>query len=148
MRILVDADACPVKKIIEKIAAEFGIEVVMYVDSSHILKSDYSKVITVGQGKDSVDIALINDVKSADIVVTQDYGVASLALSKSAYAIGNSGLVYDENNIDRLMFERFLGQKLRNAGKQGRGSKIKKRSENDDLQFENSLRKLILRVKS
>ena len=146
MRILVDADACPVKDIIERVAKEYGVEVIMFIDSSHILNSDYSSVVTVGQGKDSVDLALINELKTGDVVVTQDYGVATLALSRSAFAIGNSGLIYDDSNIDRLMFERFLGQKMRNSGKM-RGSKIKKRTDNDDFQFEDSLRKLICKIK-
>ena len=110
MKILVDADACPVKEIIEKVAKQKNIEVVMYIDSSHILSSDYSKVVTISKGRDAVDLALINDSEKGDVIVTQDYGVASLALGRSAYAIGNSGLIYDNNNIDKLMFERFLGQ--------------------------------------
>lgn len=61
MKILVDADACPVKEIIEKVAKQKNIEVVMYIDSSHILSSDYSKVVTISKGRDAVDLALIND---------------------------------------------------------------------------------------
>ena len=105
MKILVDADACPVKEIIEKVAKQKNIEVVMYIDSSHILSSDYSKIVTISKGRDAVDLALINDSEKGDVIVTQDYGVASLALGRSAYAIGNSGLIYDNNNIDKLMFE-------------------------------------------
>ena len=99
MKILVDADACPVKEIIEKVAKQKNIEVVMYIDSSHILSSDYSKIVTISKGRDAVDLALINDSEKGDVIVTQDYGVASLALGRSAYAIGNSGLIYDNNNI-------------------------------------------------
>ena len=61
MKILVDADACPVKEIIEKVAKQKNIEVVMYIDSSHILSSDYSKIVTISKGRDAVDLALIND---------------------------------------------------------------------------------------
>lgn len=119
MRILVDADACPVRDIIEKVAREKEISAIMYVDSSHIISSQYAAVKTVSQGKDAVDLALINDCAAGDIVVTQDYGVASLAIGKGAYAIGNGGLIYDLGNIDKLMFERFLKQKVRRAGKKG-----------------------------
>lgn len=87
MKILVDADACPVKEIIEKVAKQKNIEVVMYIDSSHILSSDYSKIVTISKGRDAVDLALINDSEKGDVIVTQDYGVASLALGRSAYAI-------------------------------------------------------------
>lgn len=144
MRILVDADACPVKDIIEKIAKEKNIEVIMYIDSSHILTSNYSTIITVGQGKDAVDLALINNSKSDDIVVTQDYGVASLALGRGAGAIGNSGLIYDNDNIDKLMFERFLHQKVRRSGKKaGKMNNPKKRTEEDNLRFKENLIKLL-----
>lgn len=143
MRILVDADACPVKQIIEKTAKKYRIDVVMYIDSSHILSSDYSRIVQVGQGKDAVDIALMNDCEKGDIVVTQDYGVASMALGKKAYAIGNSGLIYDNDNIDKLMFERFLHQKVRRSGKKGgKMNNPKKRTNEDDLRFERSLIKL------
>ncbi|MCG8401890.1 MAG: DUF188 domain-containing protein, partial [Firmicutes bacterium] len=80
MRILVDADACPVKEIILKIAKQNNIPVIMAVDTSHEIHDDYSKVITVDKARDSVDIALINLIKPGDLVVTQDYGVAAMAL--------------------------------------------------------------------
>jgi uncharacterized protein YaiI (UPF0178 family) len=72
MRILVDADACPVKHIIEEESKKRKIEVIMFVDTSHIIKSSYSVVITVDKAADSVDIALANKLSKGDIVVTQD----------------------------------------------------------------------------
>ena len=135
MKILVDADACPVKEIIEKVAKQKNIEVVMYIDSSHILSSDYSKIV--------------NDSEKGDVIVTQDYGVASLALGRSAYAIGNSGLIYDNDNIDKLMFERFLGQKVRRAGRKGgKTFNPKKRTKEDDERFEQNLLKILNKATS
>ena len=142
MRIYVDADACPVKEIIEKTAKEYKIPVTMVIDVNHILYSDYSEIVTVSQGADSVDIALINRVEKGDIVVSQDYGVAALSLGKGAYAIGNSGLLYTKDNIDRLLFERFMHGKVRRAGKMSRGGGPKKRTNADDENFEKSFRKL------
>ncbi len=133
MKILVDADACPVKKEIETIAKRYGISVCMIIDTSHILKSDYSDVITVDKASDSVDIALINRTSAGDIVVTQDYGVATMALGKRAYAINQNGLVYTSENIDRLLFERHIGKKVRRSG--GRTGTIKKRTADDDKRF-------------
>lgn len=133
MRILVDADACPVKEIIEEEAKKRGIEVIMFVDTSHILKSDYCRVITVDKAADSVDIALANKLMRGDIVVTQDYGVAAMALGKGATAINQNGLVYSNENIDMLLFERHIGKKLRKNGQ--RCSSIKKRSNIDDENF-------------
>lgn len=139
-RILVDADACPVKDIIVKVAKEFNLEVIMFTDTSHIIEDGYSQVITVSQGKDAVDIALINQTQKGDIVVTQDYGVATMALGKQAYAINQNGLIYNEANIDRLLMERYIAQKVRRAG--GRTYNPKKRSEKANISFERSLRKL------
>lgn len=141
MQILVDADACPVKSIIVRIAKQYKLSVIMLIDTSHELNDGYSTVITVDKARDSVDIALINLVKAGDIVVTQDYGVAAMALGKSARAINQNGLIYTDDNIDRLLFERHLGQKVRRAG--GRTASIKKRMKKDDEQFEEAFASLI-----
>ena len=140
MKILVDGDACPVKGIIEKVAMEFNIEVIIYIDTSHFLESKYSKVIQVGQGPDAVDLAIINSIKKYDIVVTGDYGVASLALVKEAYVISFNGKYYTNENIDQLLFVRHISKQQRRAGK--RSGNIKKRSFDMDVNFEKALIKL------
>ena len=141
MQILVDADACPVKNIIIRIAKEHGIPVIMIIDTSHELNDGYSTVITVDKARDSVDIKLINMVQKNDIVVTQDYGVAAMGLGKGAKVLNQNGLIYSDNNIDRLLFERHLGQKIRRAG--GRTGNIRKRSKENDEAFEKALLMLI-----
>ena len=136
MMIYVDADACPVRGVIECVAKEYNIPVTMICDVNHAIRSDYSSVIVTEQGSDNVDLVLINKVCKGDIVVSQDYGVATLALGKDAYAIGNSGLVYTNDNIDRLLFERFLGGKVRRSGSRGgRCANPKKRTAQDDENF-------------
>ena len=75
MRILVDADACPVVSIVEKTAKKYEIPVILLCDTNHVLYSDYSEVITVGAGADAVDFKLVSLCQKGDIVVTQDYGV-------------------------------------------------------------------------
>lgn len=77
MQIFVDADACPVIDIIEKIAREYHIPVILICDTNHVLFSDYSEVIVVGAGTDAVDYKLISICHKGDIVVSQDYGVAA-----------------------------------------------------------------------
>ena len=89
MQIFVDADACPVVAIIEKIAKENSIPVTLLCDTNHVLSSAYSEVIVVGAGADAVDYKLISICHKGDIVVSQDYGVAAMALGKGAYAIHN-----------------------------------------------------------
>lgn len=141
MKILVDADACPVKEIIVRLAKQAGIPVIMLIDTSHLLNDGYSTVITVDKGRDSADIRLVNLIQPQDIVVTQDFGVAAMALAKGAKAVSQNGMLYDDSNMDRLLFERALGQKVRRAG--GRSGKIKKRTKQNDEAFEHVFFKLI-----
>ena len=106
MKILVDADACPVKEILVEEARRRNIPVTMLIDTSHILDDGYSTVITVDQGRDSADFRLVNLIQIGDIVVTQDYGVAAVSLARGAKALNQNGLVYSNGNIDRLLDER------------------------------------------
>lgn len=146
MKILVDADACPVKEIIVRLARELGIPVMMFIDTSHILDDGYSQVIVVEKAKDSVDIALINRVERNDIVVTQDFGVATMAISKKAYALNQNGLIFNDSNIDRLLFERYLSQKVRRSG--GRTVNARKRTKEDNERFEKAFKFLCDKIRS
>ncbi len=134
MKILVDADACPVKNIIERIAAKYGLSVMMLTDTSHILSSDYSEIILVSKAPDAVDFALINRTDRGDIVVTQDYGVAAMALGKGAYAIHPNGRLYTDSNIDVLLMERDIAKKCRRDGDRIKGH-AKKRTNDDNDRF-------------
>lgn len=140
MNILVDADACPVVAIIEKVAKEFNIKVILFVDTSHRLESNYSEVITVSKGLDAVDFAVIQRGKKGDLVVTQDYGVAAMALGKGLLALHQSGKRYTNDNIDQMMFERHLAKKARKSSSHYRGKGPKKRTKEDDEHFEFTLR--------
>ena len=84
MKIFVDADACPVVKETEEVAAKYSVPVVLLCDTNHILQSAYSEVKIISAGADAVDFALVNCCRSGDLVVTQDYGVAAMALGKKA----------------------------------------------------------------
>ena len=142
MRILIDADACPVTKIAERVAREQGIPVVLLCDTNHVLSSDYSEIRVIGAGADAVDIALINLCQRGDIVVTQDYGVAALALGKGAKAIHQSGRWYTDENIDSLLMERHMAKVARRSAKHHlRGPA--NRTVEDDRRFEESFRRLI-----
>lgn len=136
VQVLVDADACPVKELIVRAARRRGVPVTMLIDTSHELDDGYSRILTVDKGKDSVDIALANLVRPGDIVVTQDYGVAAMALGHGASALNQNGLIYTQENMDRLLFERYLSQKVRRSG--GKGGKNRKRSKADDAEFTRS----------
>ena len=148
MRILVDADACPVVKITEQVAKEKGISVTLLCDTNHVLQSDYSEVITVGAGADAVDFKLVSICQKGDLVVTQDYGVAAMILGKGAYGIHQSGKWYTNENIDQMLMERHMAKKARNAKKKHHLKGPAKRSVEDDQHFEDSLRRLIDFIKS
>jgi len=144
MRILVDADACPGKEIIESVAKDYEIEVILYCDFNHVLTSSYCKIKYMDSGFQSVDIAVTNDTKAGDIVITQDFGVAAMTLGKKAYAINPKGYIYDNENIDRLLFERHLSQKVRKGG--GRTVNHKKRNNDDNEKLKRNLIKIIENV--
>lgn len=141
MKVFVDADACPVKEIIVAESKRRGVPVTMLIDTSHVLNDGYSTVITVDQGPDSADIRLVNLLAPGDVVVTQDYGVAAMSLGRGAKALNQNGLVYDSSNMDRLLFERALGKKIRRAG--GRFGKNRKRQRSDDEAFRASFVRLL-----
>lgn len=101
MNVFVDADACPVVSIVEQVAKQYNIPVTLLCDTNHVISSDYSEVKVIGAGADAVDFALIGMLKkdANDIVVTQDYGVAAMALGKNAFVIHQSGKWYTDENI-------------------------------------------------
>ena len=148
MQIFVDADACPVVGIVEKMAEKYKIPTTLLCDTNHVLYSDYSEVIVVGAGADAVDYKLISICHKGDIVVSQDYGVAAMALGKGAYAIHQSGKWYTNENIDMMLMERHLNKKARRGSNKNHIKGPKKRAEEDDVRFAQSFEKLILMAKS
>ena len=142
MTIYIDADACPVTRIAEDIARKHGIPVILLCDTNHVLTSDYSTVKVIGAGADAVDFALINLCRRGDIVITQDYGVAALALGKGAWAIHQSGKWFTDDNIDGLLMDRHLAKKARRSGKYHLKGPAK-RTEEDDKRFAESFERLI-----
>lgn len=146
MRILVDADACPVVKIIEQTAKKHGTEVILFCDTNHVLYSEYSAVRTIGAGADAVDFALTAECKKGDIVVTQDYGVAVMILMKGAYGLHQSGMRYTNDNIDRLLAERYMAKKARMSKAKHHMKGPKKRTEEDDLRFRAELEALFSEI--
>lgn len=143
MQIFVDADACPVVGIVEKIAEKYKVPVTLLCDTNHVLNSDYSKVIIVGAGADAVDYKLISICQKGDIVVSQDYGVAAMALGKGAYAIHQSGKWYTDDNIDQMLMERHLNKKARRASGKNHIKGPRKRTEEDDIRFTENFEKLV-----
>ena len=148
MHIYVDADACPVVGIVEKIAKENEISCTLLCDTNHSLRSEYAEVKIIGAGADAVDYALINLCRKGDIVVSQDYGVAAMALGKGAYAIHQSGKWYTNENIDQMLMERHMAKKARMSKRQKTHLKgPSKRTEEDDKRFADAFRRLVEKAK-
>lgn len=143
MKIFVDADACPVVSIVEKLAKKYDIPCTLLCDTNHVLSSEYSEVVIVGAGADAVDFKLISLVARGDICVSQDYGVAAMALGKGCYAIHQSGKWYTNENIDQMLMERHLAKMARRAAKKHHLKGPAKRTPEDDLRFEESFEKMI-----
>lgn len=141
MRILIDGDACPVVDLTLKVAKSYELEVIIFCDTAHFIEREGVEVITVSQGSDAVDFKIINGIKAQDILVTQDYGLAAMALAKKAQPIHQGGFVYTEGNINQLLFRRHLGKEVRKRG--GRTKGPKKRTKDQDAAFEKSLIELI-----
>ena len=137
MKILIDGDGCPVIDLTINIAKKFDIDVIIMCDTSHIFNKEGAKTMVFSKGADSVDFALINLVKKDDIVITQDYGLAAMAINKAYYVINKNGLIYTNDNIDRLLYNRHISKKIRKSG--GRVKGPKKRSNEDNINFENTL---------
>ena len=143
MKIFVDADACPVVRIVEKLAKKYEIPCALLCDTNHVMSSDYSEVIVVGAGIDAVDFKLISLLKRGDICVTQDYGVAAMVLGKGSFAIHQSGKWYTNENIDQMLMERHLAKKARRSSKKHHLKGPAKRTEEDDVRFAESFEKMI-----
>lgn len=140
MKILIDADGCPVIDITIKIAKILDIDVIIISDTSHNFDKYGVQTITVSKGNDASDFEIVNKVEKKDIVVTQDYGLAAMILVKGACAINQNGIIYTNENIDQLLFSRHVSKKIRSCG--GRVKGPKKRKKEDDISFEKSLIKL------
>ena len=146
MKIYVDADACPVVRIVERLAKKHEVPCVLLSDTNHVIDSDYSEVIVVGAGADAVDYKLISLLKKGDVCVSQDYGVAAMALSKGCYAIHQSGKWYTNENIDQMLMERHIAKTERKKTKKHHIKGPKKRTKDDDLRFEKAFEDLIIKL--
>ncbi|ASW42333.1 YaiI/YqxD family protein [Clostridium isatidis] len=141
MRIIVDGDACPGISIIKNVAKKYNLPLIVYCDINHYIQLDYGEVKVVDSGFQSVDMYVVNTCKSKDVVISQDYGVAALCLGKGAFLLSPKGHLYTEKNIDLLLEQRHISQKIRKAG--GRSSNPKKRTKEDDFRLEKNLINII-----
>ena len=141
MKIIIDGDACPSIPFIESVAKKYSIEVIIFCDINHLIRSDYSAVRIVDNAFQNVDMYVVNNTSEGDIVITQDYGVAALCLGKKAKVISTNGVLFTDDNIDSFLQDRHIAQAIRNAG--GRTKGHKKRTKKDEEKLINSLVEVI-----
>ena len=141
MELYIDADGCPVTNIAIALAVEHGISCTLICDTSHEIRRDGARTITVSKGADSADFRLVNLVQKGDVVVTQDYGLASMCLARQAIVLHQDGWQYTQDNIGALLFQRSESRKFRASG--GRIKGPAKRTKDQDKKFEQTLYSLI-----
>ncbi|MEN1968078.1 YaiI/YqxD family protein [Lentibacillus sp. N15] len=126
MNVYVDADACPVKDSIISIAKDNQIPVVLVKSFAHFSNSEQPQgveTIYVDTGADAADYRIMRLARSGDIIVTQDYGLASLGLAKGCLVLHHKGFVYTNENIDQLLQTRYASAMARKSGKRTKGPK-------------------------
>lgn len=141
MKLLIDADGCPVVDICVNICGQYNIECVIICDTSHEYNIDGVTTVIVGKGADSADFTLVNMIEKGDIVITQDYGLASMCLARKAIVYNQDGMEYTNDNIDSLLATRHIAKKIRNAGGRLSGPHKRKPEQNDRfrLQLSNAI---------
>ena len=141
MKVLIDADGCPVVDIAIRLCKQWALPCLVLCDTAHEFHRDGAETLVFGKGADSVDYALVNRVLPGDIVVTQDYGLASMCLARKARVLHQDGWEYTLDNIDALLLVRHDSRKHRAAGNRMKGPK--KRTAQQDNAFSQALSKLI-----
>lgn len=141
MNVLIDADACPVVNIAVALCRAYQIPCYLLCDTAHRLERAGAVTLTFDKGADSVDFALANRVQAGDLVVTQDYGVASMCLAKKASVLHQDGWEYTTDNIDALLLQRHESRVYHAAS--GRTKGPKKRTSQQDNAFQQAMERLI-----
>jgi uncharacterized protein YaiI (UPF0178 family) len=141
MKVLIDADACPVVDIAVRLCKQFHIPCLLLCDTAHTMHRDGAETLIFDKGADSVDFALVSRVEAGDIVITQDYGLASMCLARTGYVLHQDGWAYTPDNIGALLFARHASREYRAAG--GRVKGPGKRKPEQDRAFAAALEKLL-----
>ena len=141
MNVLIDADACPVVDIAISLCLQYGISCTLLCDTAHQLCRDGVATLVFDKGADSVDFAIANRVRFGDLVITQDYGLASMCLARNARVMHQDGWEYTPYNISGLLEQRHAAKKFRAAG--GRTKGPSKRTAAQNAAFAQALESLL-----
>jgi len=126
MKIYIDADASPVQNEVFQIAEDYGFPVVMVKSFSHFSHDPlpaHVSVQYVDKGAEMADYKIMSIVAKGDIVITQDYGLASVVLGKGCYVLHHKGFRYTNKNIDQLLSSRHASALARRGGYRTKGPK-------------------------
>lgn len=115
-RILVDGDSCNSIKTIKQVAKNKGIKVLTFCDDTRNIRGNEKYIRKVETGEDAADFALLNETKKGDIVVTKDYGLVAMAMALGAKVLSPDGKIYRDDEIDEMLFRRFLIKKSKRIG--------------------------------
>ncbi len=115
--IFVDADGCPVKKEVYRVARRYGLNVTLVANSwVETPKADWVKLVTVDHGFDAADDWIVEHVTSGDIVVSADIPLAARCLEKDARVLSPTGRLFTEDSIGEALAKRELLSQLRDLG--------------------------------
>ncbi|HCM90782.1 MULTISPECIES: YaiI/YqxD family protein [Vagococcus] len=134
MRFVIDGDGSPVKNEVIQLAKEFNLPVLIVTSVDHFTNKEYPAFVSfiyVDKGADGADYRIVKEIQEGDIVITQDYGLASLLISKKVRIFHHSGKEYLPETIDTLLTQRYIGGQLRKAGKRTKGPKAFTQSDRD-----------------
>ena len=136
LHIFIDADACPVKQEVYRVASRCGLDVTLVANAwMRIPNEPWIALEVVANGLDAADDWIVEHVQPHDIVVTADIPLASRCLKKGASVIGSSGKPFTEDNIGHSVATRNLLSELRDAGEMmGGPPPLKKRDRSRFLQ--------------
>ena len=141
MRIFIDADGCPVVEETVNIAKLFKIPVTIVKNYAHVINNAYAEVVTVDLSSDSADYYIVNHMKKGDLVVTQDNGLAAMALAKEGIVLNQNGYIIDNDNIDAMLSTRHIHRELRQRGIYA--GKARKRVKSNNKSYEVTLKNLL-----
>ena len=141
MHVWLDADGSPVVKQTLRVASRYHISVTIVTDRSHEIYDERAETIVVDEGRDAVDFEIIARMKAGDLVITQDYGLASLVLAKNGFAMNENGVIYREETIDVLLYQRAMHAHIRKSGGRMKGPKKRKTAQNE--QFSKSFNQFV-----
>ena len=141
MKVLIDADACPVVDIVVRLCAKHAVPCLLLCDTAHAVYREGTETLIFDKGADSVDFALVNRACPGDIVITQDYGLASMCLGRKVRVLHQDGWEYTLDNISGLMEQRHANKKHRLAG--GRTKGPSKRTKAQDEAFAKAFQQML-----